>query len=421
MRLHPIFALDQVLASPHRDQFSALNYIELHWLQFFPQTPNWAEQVVGPLIIPGTSRCFSLLTAPSFAFGLSLLTLTSMAAHPLPRPNFTHLADVVQRPRFLTHWERVRHRQAHWFVECMAEFTGVFLYVFAGVGSTAPFVCGNILGESLSSILQIGMAYSIGIVLALVICSSTSGGHFNPAVTISFVLFKKFPPLKAVRYIAAQILGGYVACLLIYVQYHHLISLAEATLEAAGRLDAVNFTPVGPAGIFGLYLMPGSKLGQVFLNEFICDFIIGITIWSCLDPTNFLATPVAAPWIIAFVYGIVVWGFSPPGVAANAARDVGGRLAAVTIWGTKAGGGSYAALAALTNIPATILGGLFYEFILADSSRVITSSHIEFLAGHRAHAEHKENNHLGRGTSGSPYSEQTSDGGKAHIETVERV
>ncbi len=56
-------------------------------------------------------------------------------------------------------------------------------------------------------------------------------------------------------------------------------------------------------------------------------------------------------------------------VAANSARDVGARLMALTIWGTRAGGGPYAALAALTNIPATILGALFYEFILMDSSR----------------------------------------------------
>ena len=42
---------------------------------------------------------------------------------------------------------------------------------------------------------------------------------------------------------------------------------------------------------------------------------------------------------------------------------------ALTIWGMPAGGGSYAAIAALTNIPATLLAVAFYEFVLADSSR----------------------------------------------------
>lgn len=51
----------------------------------------------------------------------------------------------------------------------------------------------------LSAVLQIGFAYMAGILLALCICSSTSGGHFNPCVTITFVIFKGFPKLKAVR------------------------------------------------------------------------------------------------------------------------------------------------------------------------------------------------------------------------------
>ena len=42
---------------------------------------------------------------------------------------------------------------------------------------------------------------------------------------------------------------------------------------------------------------------------------------------------------------------------------------ALTIWGIDAGGGRYAAIAALTNIPATLLAGVFYEFVLNDSMR----------------------------------------------------
>jgi hypothetical protein len=56
-------------------------------------------------------------------------------------------------------------------------------------------------------------------------------------------------------------------------------------------------------------------------------------------------------------------------VAANTARDVGGRLAAISIWGTRANGGSYAAIAALTNIVATVAAYASYEFFFKDSSR----------------------------------------------------
>lgn len=56
-------------------------------------------------------------------------------------------------------------------------------------------------------------------------------------------------------------------------------------------------------------------------------------------------------------------------VAANTARDVGGRLLAIAVWGTRANGGRYAAIAALTNVVATVAAYAFYEFIFKDSSR----------------------------------------------------
>lgn len=70
-------------------------------------------------------------------------------------------------------------------------------------------------------------------------------------------------------------------------------------------------------------MTPGTNLGQVFLNEFVCvstqyvacvssigltrhparsqDFMIGLVIWAVDDPTNFTVSPLAAPWLIAFV------------------------------------------------------------------------------------------------------------------------
>lgn len=89
---------------------------------------------------------------------------------------------------------------------------------------------------------------------------------------------------------------------------------------------------------------------------------------------------------------IAIWGYSPVGrkffsltnylsqreltfdvlsitVAANPARDIGGRLMAMTIWGLPASGGRYAAIAGLTAFPATLLAFVVYEFMFVDSSR----------------------------------------------------
>ena len=45
---------------------------------------------------------------------------------------------------------------------------------------------------------------------------------------------------------------------------------AIEVLEAAGTLEAVMFTPNGPAGVIALYAPTGASLGRIFLNEFVC-------------------------------------------------------------------------------------------------------------------------------------------------------
>ncbi|KAL7281161.1 hypothetical protein ACG7TL_004469 [Trametes sanguinea] len=298
--------------------------------------------------------------------------------------------EVVPRPAIFKLWERTRNRQLHWLVECIAEATGTFLYTFAGAGATAAYVLGNILGiPGLGSVLQIGIAYAVGIALALAVCLPTSHGQFNPGITIHAVVFHGLPPFKAFRYIIFQIFGAYIACLLVYVQYKQLIHAAVDALQEKGTYDAMMFTSSGPAGIFGLYVNPGSNLGYVLLNEFVCDFVLGLVIFACSEPGNNLSTPTTVPWLISLAYGVVVWGYAPIGLAANSARDLGGRFAALTLFGKAASGGNYAALAALTNIPATLLAGLFYELVFNDSTRTINPEWQRAIAARNAELERK--------------------------------
>ncbi|GLB40442.1 putative MIP aquaporin (TC 1.A.8) family protein [Lyophyllum shimeji] len=299
-----------------------------------------------------------------------------------------HLRDIQKRQKFFNVWEKQRNKkEVHWLMEMFAESLGVFFYVYAGIGSVAGWVVGNIIQQSgLSSLLQIGFAYACGILFAIGVCSATSGGHFNPCITVSYVVFRGFPPLKAFRYIFAQIVGAYVACLLVYSQWKVLIVQCEAILQSAGKLEALQFTPNGPAGIFGLYLLPGQTLPRVFLNEFVIDTALGLVIYAAIDPSNAMVPPVLAPFLVALAYGTAIWSFATAGVALNSARDIGGRLVAMTIWGREAAGGKFAAIAALTNIPATLLGAFIYEFFLTDSDRVVPTASLEYgqvLANHR--------------------------------------
>lgn len=307
-------------------------------------------------------------------------------------PSDVYLADLAPRPGFFQRWEHRRHhRTAHWFFECLAEAGGAFCYCWLGMGAQAAFTIGNILGMPLGSLFTIGFSYGLGIIISLSIFSATSGGHFSPAITICFCAFKGFPWSKAPRYIVSQILGAYFASILVYAQWRTFILDAEALLASKpGLLEATLFTSQGPAGIFALYAPAGSNLGLVWLNEFVVDVMLGLLIWSVLDPTNTFAPPPVVPWIIAFAYSSIIWGFSVPGLAANTARDLGGRLAAITFWGTDAAGGSYAAIAALTNIPAIFLAAIMYEFCFADSSRIVPHAQRDFLRAHVLHLQRRQ-------------------------------
>lgn len=306
-----------------------------------------------------------------------------------PHPT-TPVAEIVPRPAALVRWEKTRNRRVTWLIECVAEATGTFLYTFAGAGATASFVLGNILKISgLGSLLQVGIAYAVGIALALTVCVSTSGGHFSPGFTIHAVVLRGFPIGKALRLVVAQIFGSYIACLLVYVQYKQLIHTAINALKEAGQYETLMFTPNGPGGIFGLYVNPGSNLGYVVLNEFVCDFILGLCVFGVLDPTNHLATPTTMPWLIALAYGVSIWGFAPVGIAANAARDLGGRFAALTLFGSEASGGNYAAIAALTNIPAILLAGVVHDLVFTDSNRSINPEWHQLVASMEANAVRK--------------------------------
>lgn len=80
-----------------------------------------------------------------------------------------------------------------------------------------------------------------------------------------------YPEVFQRRYIVAQILGAFIACLFVYNQWKVLIDESEALLMAAGPAEfaANQFTPNGLPGIFVPYLLPEQTLSRAFMNEFV--------------------------------------------------------------------------------------------------------------------------------------------------------
>ncbi|EMF12659.1 glycerol uptake facilitator [Sphaerulina musiva SO2202] len=263
------------------------------------------------------------------------------------------------------------HSRPRWLRECMAEATGVFFYVFAGISATTVFTI-NQENAALGSIFQIGAAFALGIAFAIITCASTSGGHFNPAITICFAIWQGFPWRKVPHYIFSQILGAFIAGILMMGMYHQQLSEFETSLREAGHVGSMVFNG-GPASV--LCSIPNgnqTNLGYLFFIEFFVDAYIGIIIWAVLDPANPFVSASSAPFAIGLGYATMIWGWAPATISTNLARDLGTRIVAAIFYGGEVFSfHNYSWIAILVNIPATIFATAYYEFLMRDSLRKI--------------------------------------------------
>ncbi|KAG4421801.1 hypothetical protein IFR04_005051 [Cadophora malorum] len=263
------------------------------------------------------------------------------------------------------------HSRPRWMREMAAEALGVFFYVYPGIASQASFFL-NKTEPVFGSLFQIGWAYAIGIAFAIIVCGPTSGGHFNPAITICFAIWQGFPWSKVPRYIFAQILGSFIAGLVLVGQYWPQISALNAQFKAEGISPN---SLGGPGSILCSFPAPTqTNYGYLFFIEFFVDSFIGIVIWAVLDPANPFVAPTSAPFIIGLAYANMVCGFANVTISTNLARDLGTRIVAAIFFGGAAFG-DYSAIAILVNVPATIFSTVVYEIILRDSFAIIAKGH----------------------------------------------
>jgi aquaporin NIP len=88
-----------------------------------------------------------------------------------------------------------------------AEFFGTLALVFAG---TAAIVVNDVTGGVVS---HVGIALTFGLVVLALIYTlgDVSGAHLNPAVTLGFVLARRFALRQVPGYVLAQCAGAFAA------------------------------------------------------------------------------------------------------------------------------------------------------------------------------------------------------------------
>ncbi|KGO41516.1 Major intrinsic protein [Penicillium expansum] len=230
----------------------------------------------------------------------------------------------VNNPRedgFFNTWSKIRH----YLREPMAEWLGTTMAMTIGLCATLSNFTSS--GQAGSYPAQ-SVAWGFGFMAAIYTTGGMSGGHLNPAISISLSVFRGFPARRCVIYIAAQLLGAITAGGISYAIYH------DAIVEAATLAKVPQNASVAAQALITLpksFVHPATA----FFTEFLGSAILVGSILALGDDTN--APPGAG--MQAFIIGIIITivilalGYNTGGCF-NCARDFGPRLVAVMAgWG----------------------------------------------------------------------------------------
>lgn len=194
----------------------------------------------------------------------------------------------------------------------VAEFVGTFALCFVGVMAIAHASVGG-------GLLLVALAHGLILSVAVSAALPTSGGHFNPAVTLGFLMTGKIRPGAAVIYILFQLLGATVAALCAYLLLGNNEQAAKAVLAGTPKFNP-EFVSVGVA----------------LLAEIIATGLLVFVIWgSVADPR---ARNVGG-FAIGFAVAAIILAIGPiTGAAMNPARVFGPALIASllpggSVWG----------------------------------------------------------------------------------------
>ncbi|TDB98793.1 MIP/aquaporin family protein [Actinomadura sp. 7K534] len=204
--------------------------------------------------------------------------------------------------------------------EMAAEFAGTMILILFGVGVVAQVIAGSGLGDpqSLGDHDSIAWAWGIGVTLGVYVSARISGGHINPAVTVALAVFKGFPWRKVLPYCFAQLLGAFVAALIVRWNYSEILQKFDPGLTEKSHIVFSTMPGNGtlPIGTWG-----------AFRDQVIGTAILLFLVLALTDLRN--APPLAnlAPFIIGLIVVAIGMAFgSAAGYAINPARDLGPRL-----------------------------------------------------------------------------------------------
>lgn len=232
-------------------------------------------------------------------------------------------------------------------LQLLGEFIGTFVLVLLGDGVVAGVSLRKSKAEG-SGWIAITLGWGLAVTLGVYASSFLSPAHLNPAVSAGMAIAGKFPWSSVIPYSIAQILGGLVGGIVVWIHYYpHWKEtkdkdaiLGTFATEPAIRNYSMNFISevVGTAVlIFGLLAFTRGQFTQ------------GLN-------------PIAVGVLITAI-GLSLGGTT--GYAINPARDLGPRLAHAMLPIANKGGSdwAYSWVPILGPVVGAILGAICFNLI----------------------------------------------------------
>ncbi|HEY3942539.1 MAG TPA: aquaporin [Acidimicrobiales bacterium] len=194
----------------------------------------------------------------------------------------------------------------------LSELLGTALLVFFAVGvATLSFGFHFDGGSVAAGVVATALAFGLTLLALVYVLGPISGAHVNPAVTLGAVLTRRIPPLEAIAYVVAQIVGGILGALLLWAVlgqsplYHRSVQGLGA--DGYGTASLVH---LGGGGAF---------LAEVVLTALFVFVVLGVT--------SKIANAATAGVVIGLSLTVVhLVGIPLTGTSVNPARSLGPAL-----------------------------------------------------------------------------------------------
>ncbi|KAM3348331.1 hypothetical protein ACQJBY_021928 [Aegilops geniculata] len=185
----------------------------------------------------------------------------------------------------------------------LAEAVLTFLFVFSGVGSV--MAAGRLTGgaDTIMGLTAVALAHAMVVAVMVSAGLHVSGGHINPAVTLSLAAGGHITLFRSALYVFAQLLGSSLACLLLAFLTGGAVTMPVHALAA------------------------GVGAPQGVLWEAVLTFSLLFTVYATVvDPRRSVGN--LGPLLVGLVVGANVLAGGPfSGASMNPARSFGPALA----------------------------------------------------------------------------------------------